>query len=1025
MTNRLIGSLLAIALLVFNQFTSAEDIDLFVQPAPTSTDPPNVLIILDNTANWNSPFTNEMAALVSTLDALPVNADGSAKFRVGLMLFTETGNPNKGDDGGYVRAAVRPLSTSPNNKQKYHDLLASLDKIADRSNGGKLAKTMWEAYQYYAGKAPNSGNQKVKTDYAGNPSGTTQSNAIYKLPGNALSSMNGSPYISPVGSGSCARNYIIFISNGATQDPSSDTTAAYNALSSAGGNITPIPITPSGKDNEADEWARFMKTSPLGVTTYTVEPVASNSQPAAWTALLKSMAGVSGGKYFDVTADPSSTNIAIALGDIFSEIQATNSVFASVALPVSVNSQDIFSNQIFIGLFRPDASAFPRWAGNLKQYKLALISNVLSLVDADGKDAINNNKGFITECARSYWTPTITDNYWSSPLTPQGGCLTIANADSSNYPDGKIVEKGAQAYKLRSTTTRTVNTCSPASCTALITFNSTAATQALLGAASTAERDELINWEKGLDVDDENINAVTLTEMRSSAHGDVIHSRPVAVNFGTDSAPQVAVFYGGNDGILRAINGNRDGGLSIGGKAPGMELWAFVAPEFYSAVKRLRDDTTPISFKGSTITGALPKPYGVDGPITAYKDASSTWIYAPMRRGGRALYAFSVANTAPESPTLTFKRSYTDTGFSGMGQTWSSAKTLKASGYGGGTSPLLIMGGGYDTCEDADPYNPSICASTMGNHVYVLAATGATSTAGTLLKTLDTDRPVTGDVFVLSDTSTGLANWAYVADLGGNIYRISGINANTPFASTAPGSWTITKIASLGGSGTDARKFLFAPDIVDNKDGSFSLLIGSGDREKPLKDFTSAYAVQNYFFMVKDRPTDSGWLTSACGSGNNVICLGSLGQFSFVCPTDLTQTASSFVTGTPTAKGWALQLCSHEQAVTSGITVYGITTFDTHIPVAPDANACTSNLGTARAYNVDYLNPAIGGTSPFTVVVGGGLSPSPVAGQVKLDNGQTVPFVIGGGATPFTPRSPPPPFTAMRPKGRVYWFIQQ
>ena len=44
----------------------------------------------------------------------------------------------------------------------------------------------------------------------------------------------------------------------------------------------------------------------------------------------------------------------------------------------------------------------------------------------------------------------------------------------------------------------------------------------------------------------------------------------------------------------------------------------------------------------------------------------------------------------------------------------------------------------------------------------------------------------------------GLAKWAYAADLGGNVYRISGVDANTPFADTAPANWTMTKIASLG-----------------------------------------------------------------------------------------------------------------------------------------------------------------------------------------------------------------------------------
>ena len=62
-----------------------------------------------------------------------------------------------------------------------------------------------------------------------------------------------------------------------------------------------------------------------------------------WTALLQSMARTSDGKYFDVTS--SGSQIVDALNAIFSEVQATNSVFASVSLPVSVNAQGTYLNR--------------------------------------------------------------------------------------------------------------------------------------------------------------------------------------------------------------------------------------------------------------------------------------------------------------------------------------------------------------------------------------------------------------------------------------------------------------------------------------------------------------------------------------------------------------------------------------------------------------------------------------------------------------------------------------------------------
>lgn len=1017
--------MLVVAMLIGNSTSMAEDIDLFVQPNPTTTDMPNVLILLDNTANWNQAFINEISALVSTVNGLPEN-----KFRVGLMLFTETGSGNSGEDGGYVRAAVRNLDSA--NKTKYMDLLNSLDKLDDKSNGGKLGKTMVDAYRYFSGLAPYSGNNKVKTDYTGNTSGTNASKAIYALSGNALSSKTDNSYLSPILADSCAKNFIIYISNGAAQDNNSDTKAATSELSSAAsaagisGATTAISISPSGsQDNVGDEWARFLHNSSLGVVTYTIDvDKVTTGQGPGWSALLKSMATSSSGLYFDVSSGDGGAEISDALNDVFSRIQSVNSVFASVSLPVSVNTQGTYLNQVFIGMFRPDPAALPRWSGNLKQYKLGLISNTLKTLDADGTSAINSSTGFIAECSRSYWTPTTIDNYWT--IEPKGGCLTVADSNSSNYPDGNIVEKGAQAYQLRSSTTRTLKTCSSVfvSCTSLIDFDNTVATQSLLGAANTTERDALINWEKGLNVDGELSKSVD--EMRPSAHADVVHSRPVAINFGSDASPEIVVFYGGNDGILRAVNGNRTDAITVGAStvAAGSELWAFVAPEFYSQIKRLRVNNTEINFFGNTTTSPTPqpKPYGFDGPITAYQGGSNTWIYATMRRGGRVLYAFDFSNLS--SPSLKWKKgcpnlandSDCSTGFSGIGQTWSSAKSLKASGYGSGASPMLVMGGGYDTCEDSD--QNTCTSSSKGKHIYVLDAA-----TGDVLKTFDTERPVVADVFVISDSS-GLAKWAYAVDLGGNVYRISGADANTAIGSTVPGNWNMTKIAALGcdttSSCTANRKFMYAPDIVE-ENGTYILLLGSGDREKPLSGYTSTYGVSNYFFMLKDKPTLSTWLSSENSNCSaNVICRASL--------LGITTSGSPSESDLLAKKGWYLGMVSGEQVVTSAITVFGVTTFSTHTPTTPVAGTCTSNLGTARVYNIAYSNAdsANGTLNRAEVVAGGGLSPSPVAGMVILDSGETVPFIIGASPnSSLESEQPSPGSTSTQPKGRAYWYIQK
>ena len=155
------GAMLAGSLLMGYGTASAEDIDLFVQPAGTAAGAPNVLILLDNTANWGpaTAFANEIAALSATLNNLPVNPDGTAAFRVGLMLFTETGSPNSNTDGGYVRDAIRDSRTP---KDPIGESGSSLNRTGDVSNGAKAARTYSEAYQYVRFRA-FSGSPKSKT----------------------------------------------------------------------------------------------------------------------------------------------------------------------------------------------------------------------------------------------------------------------------------------------------------------------------------------------------------------------------------------------------------------------------------------------------------------------------------------------------------------------------------------------------------------------------------------------------------------------------------------------------------------------------------------------------------------------------------------------------------------------------------------------------------------------------------------------------------------------------------------------
>jgi type IV pilus assembly protein PilY1 len=1085
--------LAAAALLLIQGRAASEDIELFLSQND-DTDPPAVLFVIDNGANFSSSAatgtctlggaTNTLAgtaggmeqcALHQVIEQLPENS-----VRIGVMVWndpnvvdyqnyrcngTVDNVPDPSTPGGCLVYPIKLMDDI--NKAEILAWIRSWRATSGsvpgqiKGNTKRTGAAMQEAWAYYEGRMGLSGY-----DYANDQPDPTCNRFIIYI-GNSLERSG-----SPGDGGAPGPRAPLESATGTRKDASPAATMAQRLTIGRTYTTTCGTVNLGSGPHEnngyyADEWARYVNET-HDITTYTIGVLNPRTCQASYAGTLTSMASVGGGKYFPTT---NFTELVIAVQTALSEMLAVNSVFASVSLPVSVNTQGTYLNQVYVGMFRPDEAARSRWHGNMKQYRLGLVNGALRLLDArdPGQPAISGaGSGLLSPCALSYWTPTTNDTYWQTYKNRQPFCGT--DPAVSNSPDGALVEKGAQGYVLRDSATagsisRGLKTCNASCGPILADFDdaNTAITETLLGnsAMSPADRTNLINWARGQnnrgdEVDPDNIQLAAATAMRPSVHGDVLHSRPVAINYGSpsDNPPKVVVFYGGNDGVLRAVNGNRS--ADIADVPAGAELWSFMPPEFYPHIKQLRDNNQQIFFRGEDEADRATrkeKPYGFDGPLTAYRttDATTTWIFAGLRRGGRMLYAFDVSgltNTTPTAPTLKWRigcpnlgndTGCTSSDIAGIGQTWSSPVVIKANDPGANSAvttddvvkPMLIMGGGYDDCEDSDPHtcaSPTADPDTLrGNRVFVLDADD-----GEVLASFETQRPVVGDVFVISNPTTGRAQWAYAADTGGNIYRISGANANAPIGNTYPDDWTMTRIAALGcddgGTCSANRKFLYAPDVVvepEPNSGTHILLIGSGDREKPVLTYDSAYATDNYFYMVIDRPTDNTWLTTDMGD-----C--SVGE---ICMDDDVMLEIERDDDNPTEadlsdkKGWFLELAPHEQVVTSAITVFGGVTFSTHIPTVPEPGACSSDLGTANVYNVRYRNAAPsrpGALNRYEEIEGGGLPPSPVAGQVRLDDGTIVPFIIGADpSSPLEGGLPVPPSLATQPKSITYWYIEK
>ena len=147
----------------------AEDIDLFTA---SSSDPSNVLIILDNSANWsaakqgwpddedpplgvdcgngcNKQGYYELKAIRKVINSLPTDDYGTVAMNIGLMLFNDS---TASRNGAYVRYHVRRMTAFNRNA-----LLTKLDEIIGNFNtenapsSVQYASALFDAFKYFGG----------------------------------------------------------------------------------------------------------------------------------------------------------------------------------------------------------------------------------------------------------------------------------------------------------------------------------------------------------------------------------------------------------------------------------------------------------------------------------------------------------------------------------------------------------------------------------------------------------------------------------------------------------------------------------------------------------------------------------------------------------------------------------------------------------------------------------------------------------------------------------------------------------
>jgi type IV pilus assembly protein PilY1 len=263
----------------------AEDIDIYANPN-AANDVPNVLFVLDNSANWSSS--------IPAADCFYKEG----RCRLGGRPEGEQPRPGAGQEDG--DREVRPLQPDrraagrdqrrPRQQRAVQDRHHAAERVArqrrlsaqgvhgahdqqqgalkalikglavgdDKGSNADFAKAMYEAYLYFKGLPPYQGQLAPKRDSA---------------------AFNGGHYDSPAGA-SCSRNYVIFIANGSPEN--SENNNALALLTAAGGNTSALSyptsiVKSTDQNNWMDEYARFLRSADVssndgsqGIITHTV-----------------------------------------------------------------------------------------------------------------------------------------------------------------------------------------------------------------------------------------------------------------------------------------------------------------------------------------------------------------------------------------------------------------------------------------------------------------------------------------------------------------------------------------------------------------------------------------------------------------------------------------------------------------------------------------------------------------------------------------------------------------------------------
>ncbi len=487
-------------------------------------------------------------------------------------------------------------------------------------------------------------------------------------------------YLTPfTDSDECPRLYSILFSMGSL-GRDDDLAAEISAATSLSPDVTFEQLLAYMHDTNTDLLPTVGNTLALQKTWV----VAARDTPG--NALEYARAGASGSVlYVDEPADLEKSLVAA-----LSEVISVSSSFVPPAISAGAFTPGVALDNVFVPLFQ--AKGTINWPGNLKKLKLVDTVNISgpagrvggvgtvddlldgvadNIVDVQGNPAFElagRNRGRISFDALTFWTDVGT-------LPPGDGVITPENADGREVARGGAGQKidGFVAYDddLGSAVEYFIGDTNsdlpvgvypprqlfyePESGSDFSPFDVNAATRDVLGSLLDPRAEltddevlDLIRWGRGQDVgyDNGEGNGSSNDTARSWILGDILHSRPYALNYGmtpgySKSNPNIRLLLGSGDGMFHIIE-NTD----TSGNETGREVFAFYPRELLGNIRLRRDNTIPAS----------QMRYGVDGVPVVFKldrngdgtldhaAGDEAYVYFGLRRGGYSYFALDISN---------------------------------------------------------------------------------------------------------------------------------------------------------------------------------------------------------------------------------------------------------------------------------------------------------------------------------------------------------------------------------------------